>query len=212
MARFMGTVQGSRGEASRLGHGQLVGRVNGWDCGVTVNAATKDDKENEFLVFVTGGSRGRRPTTMIADITQDTEGPRITLYHPETGEILYPSNPQANPGTPSTPFTPTHLVYHEGPEGYPPTLVMLVEDGWIVTEEGHKIDANSSYERHKDGSWTYEGAPFPGRVVPIASITALREIRSMAASIHGGVGGPDPVQVLRAIEQAAIDALGGFDL
>lgn len=63
MARYLGTIQGSRGEASRLGHRSLVANVNSWHAGlkVEVEPALCDGKDT-YTVTLTGGSGccGRR--------------------------------------------------------------------------------------------------------------------------------------------------------
>lgn len=58
MARFRGTVQGQRGEASRLGDRGLSVAANGWDVGVEVDARPKplDEERNMIVVRATGGS------------------------------------------------------------------------------------------------------------------------------------------------------------
>lgn len=58
MAQFRATVQGQRGQASRLGSKRsgLRAAVNGWDSGIYVEAA-HDDKD-KFYVYATGGSHG----------------------------------------------------------------------------------------------------------------------------------------------------------
>jgi len=59
MAQFMGTIQGSRGQATRLG-GKPSGlsvSANGWTCGVKVYAYFDETTgEDRFLVYLTGGS------------------------------------------------------------------------------------------------------------------------------------------------------------
>lgn len=58
MARFKGSVQGSRGEASRLGGTESGLRVyaNGWRSGVMVRGEVNEDGEDVFYVYATGGS------------------------------------------------------------------------------------------------------------------------------------------------------------
>lgn len=58
MARFRGTLQGSRGAASRLGHSGLTVTANGWDVGVRVDARPGHDDCDEFVIVATGGSNG----------------------------------------------------------------------------------------------------------------------------------------------------------
>jgi len=57
MAQFRGTVEGNRGEASRLGTpaSGMVTTCNGWNMGVTV-IATHNDGVDRFEVLKTGGS------------------------------------------------------------------------------------------------------------------------------------------------------------
>lgn len=59
MAHFIGVVQGSRGEASRLGGKETGMRVNanGWEAGVTVRAVHIDGKDR-FYLYRTAGSNG----------------------------------------------------------------------------------------------------------------------------------------------------------
>ena len=72
MARFRGTIQGGRGEASRLGHKGLRASINGWDVGVRVYASVGDDGEDVICVIATGGSNGARRAHVIADVSTKT--------------------------------------------------------------------------------------------------------------------------------------------
>jgi hypothetical protein len=58
VAHFMGTVRGTRGEASRLGSPKsgLQVKANGWRSGVRVRAFVDADGRDCFQVHVTGGS------------------------------------------------------------------------------------------------------------------------------------------------------------
>ena len=61
MAQFRATIQGNRGEASRLGtkNSGLDVTVNGWNVGVSVTARYNSETGNdEIRVFVTKGSNG----------------------------------------------------------------------------------------------------------------------------------------------------------
>ena len=60
MARFRGTVQGGRSEASRLGHSTsgLTVTANGWEAGIRVCCGIGDGGEDVFTVWVTPGSNG----------------------------------------------------------------------------------------------------------------------------------------------------------
>lgn len=57
MAQFRGTIQGNRGEASRLGtkNGGLTVTANGWDTGVRVELSHRMGVDH-VLVYRTGGS------------------------------------------------------------------------------------------------------------------------------------------------------------
>lgn len=61
MARFRGTLRGSRGVASRLGtpNSGLTVQANGWDVGVTVEL-TATAAGDEVRIYATGGSNGSR--------------------------------------------------------------------------------------------------------------------------------------------------------
>lgn len=59
MGHFRGTLQGCRGEASRLGSkgSGLQVEANGWGCGVDVSLYYDKDKDTDFVVVaLTGGS------------------------------------------------------------------------------------------------------------------------------------------------------------
>ncbi len=85
MARFRGSIIGSRGEASRLGHPNtgLTVRANGWNAGVQVEATAKGE-EDIFRIYVTGGSNAASPARLIAVI----EGGRVRIVtEGEGGEV-----------------------------------------------------------------------------------------------------------------------------
>ena len=67
MARFRGTVQGGRGEASRLGtkNSGMVTKCYGWHSGVKVVASVDEEGKDTFHVYKTGGSTGSAPTTLL---------------------------------------------------------------------------------------------------------------------------------------------------
>lgn len=56
MANFRGTIRGARGEASRLGHSRLEGRVAGWNIGVGLCAYSPDDGPNRIGIHVDEGN------------------------------------------------------------------------------------------------------------------------------------------------------------
>lgn len=61
MAQFRGTVEGNRGEASRLGHktSGLVTECNAWDIGIKCQAHHRNG-EDVIEIMVNGGSRTGR--------------------------------------------------------------------------------------------------------------------------------------------------------
>ena len=61
MARFRGTIQGNRGQASRLGSANsgLIVEANGWDFGIRVTVHTDAEDHEIFEVYKTGGSHGQ---------------------------------------------------------------------------------------------------------------------------------------------------------
>lgn len=68
MARFRGSVQGNRGEATRLGGSAgMTAKVDGWDVGVEVEAGD-DDGSDVFRVYATGGSNHRVSERFVAEI------------------------------------------------------------------------------------------------------------------------------------------------
>ena len=78
MAEFRGTVQGNRGEASRLGHKNsgLVTECNTWQFGVRCKAYYNEYHDtNEIIIYLTGGSDYDLSTKVIAVV--DNEGAHI---------------------------------------------------------------------------------------------------------------------------------------
>lgn len=69
MARFKATIQGSRGQASRLGgvESGISVEANGWNLGIYVMGYVDDDGNDRFQVYRTDGSNGvtRRKITEI---------------------------------------------------------------------------------------------------------------------------------------------------
>jgi hypothetical protein len=56
MARFYGTVQGNRGEASRLGTTALMAKASGWHIGGIVYMGINSDGEDSAQLVLTSGS------------------------------------------------------------------------------------------------------------------------------------------------------------
>jgi Na+-translocating ferredoxin:NAD+ oxidoreductase RnfG subunit len=72
MAQFLGSVQGQRGEATRLGskNSGLVVKANGWNSGVRV-VAMNEDGQDVFYVYATGGSGYSGKSELIATVDND---------------------------------------------------------------------------------------------------------------------------------------------
>ena len=84
MANFRGTVQGSRGIASRLGHSYLDVQANSWNSGVRIAARYNDiTGRNEFSVFITGGSNA--PSDLL-------NGYLGKIVETEKGSVFVPAN------------------------------------------------------------------------------------------------------------------------
>lgn len=71
MAQFRATIQGQRGEASRLGTKNSGLRVtaNGWDCGIAVQVSHEHGKD-VFRVWRTSGSNGGHSPLLLAEFTE----------------------------------------------------------------------------------------------------------------------------------------------
>ena len=83
MARFIGYVQGQRGEASRLGSPSsgIEAEARGWNVGVKVTGHVNGDGADTFAVFVTGGSHNPSPR-LIGTVRLDPEGRRPVFAVP----------------------------------------------------------------------------------------------------------------------------------
>ena len=67
MAQFYADIQGSRGEATRLGNKKsgLSGHIRGWDVGARVTMRYNELKdEDEITIELTGGSSGGRSVNL----------------------------------------------------------------------------------------------------------------------------------------------------
>ena len=76
MANFRGTIRGARGEASRLGHSRLEGRVAGWNIGVGLCAYRADDDTNRIGIHVDEGNgynAGR--SFSLGTVEESSDGP-----------------------------------------------------------------------------------------------------------------------------------------
>lgn len=71
MAQFRGTIQGQKGEASRLGSKQsgFCATVDGWDAGIYVEARWDQTLGMDvFSVYATGGSNSRGGSRLIFEL------------------------------------------------------------------------------------------------------------------------------------------------
>jgi hypothetical protein len=67
MARFFGSIQGSKGEATRLGTAKtgIQGHIRGWDIGAKVMMDVTSDDKDVVEVYITRGSNGRGPSLFL---------------------------------------------------------------------------------------------------------------------------------------------------
>jgi len=94
MARFLGAVQGQRGEATRLG-GTVSGiraQAQGWDLGVKVYGepqrdGTGADIGDAFTVIVTGGSHASIREEIALRVTRDRDG-KVRVQFDPFGDLL----------------------------------------------------------------------------------------------------------------------------
>lgn len=77
MAQFRGTLEGNRGSASRLGtkNSGLIGTVNGWHVGLTLNARHDPDADTDRVsAELQGGSSGNNGKLPEIFIVADENG------------------------------------------------------------------------------------------------------------------------------------------
>ncbi len=85
MAQFRGTVQGQRGEVSRLGSKSsgLTVEGNGWGIGARIELSHNEAGEDVVQVYRTGGSNARAHEQLICEFTEDRidfDGPRAQFF------------------------------------------------------------------------------------------------------------------------------------
>lgn len=71
MARFYASIQGSRGQATRMGtkDSGIKGHIRGWDSGVEVSGYYDQVADVDvFKVYVTGGSNDQIACKLVATI------------------------------------------------------------------------------------------------------------------------------------------------
>jgi hypothetical protein len=76
MARFIGSVQGQRGEASRLGSSNsgIDVSAKGWDVGISIHGWVGENGEDVFSVSLNSGSNGRKSEVFIGNFTEKDLG------------------------------------------------------------------------------------------------------------------------------------------
>ena len=73
MARFYASIQGNRGEATRMGtpSSGIEGHIRGWNIGVKVQCLVNSEGKDEVRVWVTGGSNYSTSVEMVGKFTED---------------------------------------------------------------------------------------------------------------------------------------------
>lgn len=97
MARFFGSVQGARGEVTRLGHKSsgMAASVNGWGIGMRASARAIDDDRDGVVAFVTKGSGyANVPNASLAAEELEGGGCRVIVYI--DGATVYTGDFDAN--------------------------------------------------------------------------------------------------------------------
>ena len=81
MARFYATMQGNRGEASRIGtpNSGIYAHVRGWRVGARVNCYADGDNDG-VSIRATGGSTGHISDFPIANLKRANGAITVTLY------------------------------------------------------------------------------------------------------------------------------------
>ena len=77
MARFYGSIQGSRGEATRMGtpSSGMNGHIRGWNVGGEVSCYGRGEQDTTVLTL-TGGSNGQR-NLGVEIVAFEEDGPRV---------------------------------------------------------------------------------------------------------------------------------------
>ena len=78
MAQFYASIQGNRGQATRMGtkNSGIQGHIRGWDVGVAVECSVDKDGHDVCYVYATQGSNDARARRCIASVHQDGK-----IYH-----------------------------------------------------------------------------------------------------------------------------------
>lgn len=76
MSKFYATIQGNKGEASRMGSKKsgIEGHIRGWNEGAKVTCFVDDEGRDCVSVRLTGGSIGRLPSKCLGTWYRDKDG------------------------------------------------------------------------------------------------------------------------------------------
>lgn len=93
MSRFYGSIQGSRGPATRVGTqpSGMTGHIRGWHNGAKVHMDTTSSDHDRCTVALTAGSNGGRDGYKVVGESvyrADSETTRVTLWSPVDGSVL----------------------------------------------------------------------------------------------------------------------------
>lgn len=73
MSALYGSVQGTRGEATRCGHREMTAHVRGWNAGVRIVAEHGQNGKDRFFVYRTAGSNGVSGGVLIAVVDENDD-------------------------------------------------------------------------------------------------------------------------------------------
>jgi len=104
MARFYGSIQGNRGEATRTGARSLSAHVRGWNVGARVVVRDEGDRD-VVLVYRTGGSNNPGSRNCLARFDGETR-PGAERPPPEDGAAVV-ADPRETGAAPAGPLSPT---------------------------------------------------------------------------------------------------------
>lgn len=77
MAQFYASIQGNRGQATRMGTktSGMDAHIRGWNLGANVRLHYDEDKETDVLIIeITGGSNGRHSSMHLATVHRTKDG------------------------------------------------------------------------------------------------------------------------------------------
>ena len=71
MAHFYASIQGNRGEATRMGtkNSGMEGHIRGWDVGCRVYMGVDSDGNDTVSVYLTSGSNGHNGSKLVGEYT-----------------------------------------------------------------------------------------------------------------------------------------------